>query len=105
MRGWDENFLTDALLVLGLLILCTLGYKTIAWFRQDARGSARREEDALLPFRDAFEAGEISREEFQRVRDAMQRQGANRHELIPEPPRQVPEGVAEAGETPPSDRV
>lgn len=85
MKGGNEEFLMEVLIALGLLILCALGYKTIAWFRQDARGSARREEDALLPFREAFEAGEISRDELDRVREAMQRQSSPRSDRPAEP--------------------
>jgi uncharacterized membrane protein len=70
----QQEFLAQVFVVLGLLVLCVLGYRAIALFRQDARGMIHREEDALLPFREALDAGEIDREEFDRVREALERQ-------------------------------
>jgi hypothetical protein len=102
MKTGDEEFLAEVLTALGLLILCALGYKTIAWFRQDARGAARREEDALLPFRQAFEAGEISRAELDRVRAAMQRQTTPQPDRASEPP-QRPDTESEAAMLPSAD--
>jgi hypothetical protein len=103
MKAGNEDFLTEVLIALGLLILCALGYKTIAWFRQDARGSARREDDALLPFREAFEAGEISREELDRVRQALQRQAAPPPDRPPAEPPQRPGGESPAATHPSTD--
>lgn len=74
MPAWNQDFWAQVVAALGLLILCVLGYRTIAWFRQDAHGTFRREEDALMPFREAFEAGEIDREEYERVQAALTRQ-------------------------------
>ena len=74
MGPFPQDFLTQVAVILGLIVLCVLGYRTIAWFRQDAHGVIHREEDALQPFLEAFEAGEIDREEFDRVRAALERQ-------------------------------
>jgi hypothetical protein len=101
MPAWNQDFLAQGLAGLGLLILCVLGYRTIAWFRQDARGTFRREEDALMPFREAFEAGEIDREEYERVKAALTRQQGCPPETRPAAP-QAPESGAgsTAPETP-----
>lgn len=82
MGAIDQQFLTQILAGVGLLVLCVIGYRTIVWFRQDVRGPIQREEDALIPFREAFEAGEIDRDELERVRVALERQRAREHEAL-----------------------
>lgn len=100
MGALQQEFLTQILAVLGLVVLCSIGYRAIAWFRQDARGVIHREEDALLPFREALDAGEIDREEFDRVRAALERQRTS-VPAKPQPSGLDPRSTPEEVETPP----
>jgi hypothetical protein len=106
------RYFYEILLGTSLFILAAIGARIISWSRQETRGSLKREQDALEPFREAFEAGEIDREEFERLTQALERQReretANndlrlrtlklipQDELIPEPPQPDETPQAEA---------
>ncbi|RUL89787.1 hypothetical protein [Tautonia sociabilis] len=92
-----QELLSAIFLMAGLLVLVALGIQVVSIYRKRLIRRADTPADLSDSFREAFEAGELSEEEYRRIQDAMGRgpRGAS--------PRSVPaSGSALPSEAPPS---
>ena len=71
MPALDLKHVYELLGVLATVVVCFVGYRFIMLARRSARGELVEVDDPLKTFRDALAAGEIDREEYERIRAAM----------------------------------
>ena len=74
-----SSFLQNGLLIGGLVVLAIVGVAIISRFRREMTTPALPTRAELLEeFRQAFEKGEISREEYLRIQEKLSARGAKR---------------------------
>jgi hypothetical protein len=103
--GWQYNLLTTGLMLAGALLLAAVVIALAGRWRRRSSGEDFNPGDQLTHFRSLYERGEISAEEFQRLRTLLtgpvaQSAGVQKAPEVPKPPGEVPPPTA--GTDPPS---
>ncbi|MEO8939892.1 MAG: hypothetical protein ABI453_05020 [Isosphaeraceae bacterium] len=74
MDSQDATFWQNAGLIIGTILLITIGLAVINFMRREAKGNLETEDDLLLPLQQAYKAGQMDSAEFQRIRESIDRQ-------------------------------
>jgi hypothetical protein len=103
--GWQYNLLTTGLMLAGALLLAAVVIALAGRWRRRSAGEDLNPGDQLTHFRSLYERGEISAEDFQRLRTLLtgplaQSVGVKPAPEVPKPPSEA--APPAAGTEPPS---